>query len=143
MAPATPGAEEVATPEHLRGSEGEKALNISLVSSPPPPTPPLDLTKTSDHATESECEVTRECDCTTECDTDDEADYHNKLFENRVRLNTRDPHWGRVFPCRKGRCRFCSQPCTPDDVGQCAACEPMTIFQAVKKYAPRWRYPTN
>ena len=111
----------------LRGAEGATALNISLTSSSPPPPPTLELTQ--------------DCDCTTECDSDDETDYHNVLLENGVRLSTRDPSWERVFPCLKGLCRFCRQHCKPDDMGQCVTCKPITIFQLVKKFGPRWRYP--
>jgi hypothetical protein len=128
---ATPSVAEEDAPEVLRGTEGATALDISLtVSSPPPPPPPLD--------------ITHDCDCTTECDSDDEKDYHNECIENGVRLNTRDPAWERVFPCRRDRCRFCKKPCkTTDDMGQCEECKPITIFELVKKYAPRWRYPTD
>jgi hypothetical protein len=123
---ATSDAEETA-PEDLRGTEGARALNISLSSSPPPPQPNLELTGV--------------CDCSSECTSDGEEDFHNDLIEDGVRLNTSDPHWESVFPCKSGRCRFCRTPCTPDDLGQCEVCRPQSIFQAVKKYAPRWRYP--
>ena len=71
------------------------------------------------------------------CDSDNESDYHNEFLENGVRLSTRDPSWERVFPCLKDRCRFCRQQCTPDDMGQCSTCKPITVFQLVKKFGPR------
>jgi hypothetical protein len=113
----------------LRGAEGARATDISLLSSPPTPHPPP-------------LELTQACDCDSLCDSsDDEPDFHNVLLVDGARLNTRDPPWQRVFPKFRGRCRFCDRKCEPDDVGQCKTCEPKTIFQLVKQHAPLWRYP--
>ena len=119
----TPSDAEETAPEVLRGTEGTRALNISLESSTPLSPPPLDLT--------------RVCGCESDC----EDDFHEELIEKGVRLNTSDPHWETVFTRVRGMCRFCHVECTPTGVGECQNCAGLSIFQCVKKFAPRWYYP--
>ena len=127
---STPDAAEETAPETLRGAEGATALDISLDTSPPPPPSPLDLT------------AENTCDCTSDC----EADFHEELWEDGVRLNTREPDWESVFPRISGQCCFCKRQ-MPDSklgaVGECRKCAKLSTFQCVKKYAPRWRYPSH
>jgi hypothetical protein len=132
-AAAGTAVDEMAAPEVLRGTEGETDLDLSivtsLVSSPPPPPPPLDLTNG------------QQCDCSFDC----EDDFHDELWEDGVRLNTLDPPWQRIFYECPGYCRFCKEPMDEredDDIGECLKCEQLSTFECVKKFAPRWRYPT-
>ena len=73
-----------------------------------------------------------------------------------MRLNTLKPPWEKVFPHYQAlrRCRFCKEPLPDedDDTGsdsgddskdECQDCKELSVFCLVKKYAPRWRYPTN
>ena len=145
---ASPADEDEAAPELLRGKEGEPRLDSTLeisldVSSPPPPppsTPPCPPSPSSSH---------EPCDCTTPCT---EKDYHDETWDDGVRLNTFEPPWATVFPHHKclRRCRFCKEPLPEDDSDtgkedqeECQDCKDLSVFCLVKKFAPRWRYPTN
>ena len=117
--------EDEAPPEVMRATPGDSSLlplDISLDASPPSP-PPLELT--------------RVCGCESDC----EDDFHEELIDKGVRLNTTDPHWEEVFTRARGMCRFCHVECKPTGVGECPNCAELSIFQCVKKFAPRWFYP--
>jgi hypothetical protein len=153
--PATSADDYEAAPELLRGREGEtrldSTLEISLAASSPPPPPPVSPLSSSSPPS-SPLSYHNPCDCPTPCK---ERDFHDETWERGVRLNTRDPHWERVFPHFRSlrRCRFCKEPLpsgsdSGDDSGddsndKCQDCEELTVFCLVKKFAPRWRYPTS
>ena len=147
--------EEESAPEVLRGTDGETALDISLDLSsptPPPSRPPLSPLeeKENSYGGNRESEegaaatpsspppLPKNCNCTTVC----EEDFHNEKWEDGLRLNTCRPSWKSVFFKKKGKCRFCKEDLPPgqDDEDECNACEDLSTFELVLKYAPRWRY---
>ena len=153
-APATSDSDgEDAAPELLRGTDGERAFNISLVSSPPPPPSPPSLTPPpltlplGDTGNSSEGS-----------DTDDsgiehrtsitEPDFKHEKWVEGHRLNTQDPSWEKVFPCMgPNYCRFCDKKPMAEPVVEgtreyeCENCFKMSTFQLVLKFAPRYKYP--
>jgi hypothetical protein len=158
--PASPADDGETAPELLRGKEGESRLDSTLeislaVSPPPPPSPSLPPSSSSPSppSPSSPLSYHNPCDCETPCT---EKDYHDETWEDGVRLNTLEPPWARVFPHYRAlsRCRFCKEPLPDEDDdtggdsgddsnGECQDCKELSVLCLVKKYAPRWRYPTN
>ena len=136
-----------ATPEILRGIDGVKALDLSLGPPSPllppllPPLTPDAVLNTAMDSDSSESGIAHRTDET-------EADYHEDVWEDGRRLNTREPNWENVFPfAGVGFCRFCHGKAMPDPVVEdtreyeCEGCFKLTTLQLIVKHAIRSLYP--
>jgi hypothetical protein len=144
--------EEDDAPEVLRGTDEEKALNISLDSSslspqlPPFLTPPPAATSSTGESSDTDDDSGIEYRTSIT-----ESDFKQEKWENGHRLNTQDPSWERVFPCIGAKhCRFCKKKPMAEPVVEgypqeyeCESCFKLSTFQLVLKFAPRYKYPVK